>query len=177
MEELRNVVGVLDMDGFCIGGRFYCKELGIWRVGSVYADSYFFYIGVKWGELDEKTRKQCGYVIRNVHRLPFGVPEGVVAFELGHLDGIVQEFYRRYGMDVESSLAYKGGHYERDLLKRLNIPGMNLEAFGCPKAEVLFGQLGWLETCGKHLTTVEAYRHCPKVETEAFGLWLNENLQ
>jgi hypothetical protein len=52
-----------------------------------------------------------------VHRLPFGVPEGVVAFELGQLDGIVQEFYRRYGMDVESSLAYKAGHYERDLLK------------------------------------------------------------
>jgi hypothetical protein len=52
VSELRNVVGVLDMDGFCIGERFYCKELGIWRVGSVYADSYFFFIlvlnGANW---------------------------------------------------------------------------------------------------------------------------------
>jgi hypothetical protein len=69
-----------------------------------------------------------------------------------------------------------GGHYERDLLNRLNIPGVNLEACGCPRAEVLFDQLGWLETCGKHLTTVEAYRHCPKLETEAFGYWLNQNV-
>jgi hypothetical protein len=112
----------------------------------------------------------------NVHRLPFGVPEGSKAVGLGRLDGIVLEFYQRYKTDVEFALAYKGGHYERDLLNRLNIPGVNLEACGCPRAEVLFDQLGWLETCGNHLTTVKAYRHCPKVETEAFGYWLNQNM-
>ena len=42
MEVLRYVLGVLDMDGFYIEGRFYCKELGMWRVGDVYAKSYFF---------------------------------------------------------------------------------------------------------------------------------------
>jgi hypothetical protein len=86
MEVLRNVLGVLDMDGFYIEG--YCKELGMWRVGDVYAKSYFFYIGVKWGELNEKARRQCRYVIWNVHRLPFGVPEGSKAVGLGRLDGI-----------------------------------------------------------------------------------------
>jgi hypothetical protein len=42
MEVLGNVMGILDMDGFCIGGRFFCKELGIWKVGDVYAESCFF---------------------------------------------------------------------------------------------------------------------------------------
>ena len=71
MEVLRYVLGVLDMDGFYIEGRFYCKELGMWRVGDVYAKSYFFDIGVKWGELNEKARRQCRYVIRTctVYRL------------------------------------------------------------------------------------------------------------
>jgi hypothetical protein len=92
-------------------------------------------------------------VIRSVHRLPFGVPEGSKAVGLWRLDGIVLEFYKRYKTDVESALAYKGGggHYERDLLNRLNIPGVNLEACGCPRAEVLFDQV-------------------------AFGYWLNQNV-
>ena len=176
MEMLRNVMGILDMDGFYIGGRFFCKELGMWRVGDVYAKSYFFDIGIKWDELDEKAKKQCLYVIRNVHCLPFGVPKGLEAVSLECLNEIILKFYDQYGTDVECTLAYKGGHYERDLLYKLGIPGVNLERYRCPKAKVLFDRLGWLETCGKHLTTVEAYRHCLKVETEAFGYWLNQNM-
>ena len=41
-------------------------------------------------------------------------------------------------------------HYEKDLLGNLGIPAVNLESFGCPKAEHLFDALVWLETCGHH---------------------------
>jgi hypothetical protein len=175
MEMLRNVVGVLDMDGFCVNEQFYCKELGVLRIGDVYAKSQFFDINMKWSELNEKVRRQCAYVIRNVHhRLPFRVPDGTVAEKLCCLDSIILEFYQRYGTFEASLLAYKGGHYERDLLKRLSIPGVNLEKYGCPRVEVLFDELGWLEMCGNHLTGNETYRHCPKVE--AFGHWLSRNL-
>lgn len=176
MGVLGNVIGIMDMDGFYINGRFYCKELGMFEVGNVYAESYLFDINMKWSELNEKAKRQCYYVIRNVHRLPFGVPEGVIVMKLSQLDGIVSEFYSRYKTSVASLLAYKGGQYERDLLNRLGIPNVNLETYGCPKAEVIFGDLGWLETCGNHLTVSEAYKHCPKVETEAFGHWLSETL-
>ena len=37
-------------------------------------------------------------------------------------------------------MAYKGGHLERDLLKELNIPTVNLEDLGCPYLELLSGQ-------------------------------------
>jgi hypothetical protein len=44
-----------------------------------------------------------------------------------------------------------------------------LECFNCPKAEKLFDQLIWLETCGNHLES-NAYQHCAKVEVEAFAM-------
>ena len=32
-------------------------------------------------------------------------------------------------------VAYKGGHVEKDLLNKLNIPYLDLETWGCPKYE------------------------------------------
>ena len=51
--------------------------------------------------------------------------------------------------------------------------GINLETLGCPKADHLFKNLIWLETCGHHIGA-DPYKHCPKVEVEAFGAWLKE---
>ena len=93
------------------------------------------------------------------------------AFQISTLETIVENFYRKIKTDTNSAIAYKGGHYESDLLASLNIPSINLECFQCPKAEGLFDQLIWLETCGNHLVP-GAYQHCPKVEVEAYGLWL-----
>ena len=33
----------------------------------------------------------------------------------------------------QTVVAYKGGHVEKDLLNKLNIPCLNLETWGCPK--------------------------------------------
>jgi hypothetical protein len=46
--------------------------------------------------------------------------------------------------------------YEKDLLNSPSIPAVNLESFGCPKgkAETLFDQIIWLETCKNHLSTL-----------------------
>ena len=47
--QLSDVVAVMDMDGFTINNKFYCKELGLLRVGDNEAQSFFFDIGVRWG--------------------------------------------------------------------------------------------------------------------------------
>ena len=57
MEVLKNVIGVLDMDGFEIDNVFFCKELGLLRVGDTCAKSYFFNIGVKWDALSERAKR------------------------------------------------------------------------------------------------------------------------
>ena len=48
------------------------------------------------------------------------------------LEGIVSDFYHKMEQDASSVIAYKGGHYERDLLASLCIPSLNLHCFRCP---------------------------------------------
>ena len=175
MGALENIIGILDMDGFLVNGLFYCKELGALRVGDLYATSHIFDIGLRWNDLSNRTKKQCQYLTRYIHRLPFGVPRGISTKRLDELNDIVLEFYEQNKVNDMSKLAYKGGHLERDLLAQLGVPGVNLEHYGCPKANKLFNQLGWLETCGAHTSWTD-YEHCSKVEVEAFGIWLNKNL-
>ena len=163
MASLSDVAGIIDMDGFSIEKEFYCKELGMNKVGDLAARSVFFYLGIRWAELCAKDRKSCWYVMRNIHKLPFGVPYGVKACKIIELSNIVYDFYREVRQSERSKLAYKGGRYERDLLAKLNIP----------KAEILINELIWLETCGNH-TVADAYAHCAKLEVEAYAHWLRK---
>jgi hypothetical protein len=85
---------------------------------------------------------------------------GIDAIPLSALKETIRKLYDNTSKN--SLIAYKGRNYEKNLLADLNIPSVNLECFGCPKAQKLFDQMIWLETCGKHLT-VDAYQNCPKV--------------
>ena len=172
---LNNVVAVMDMDGFMVEKRFYCKELGILKIGNIAAQSYFFDIGLEWADLSPKDRRTANYVQNNIHKLPFGVLRGVKAIVLSALEEIVTGVYRVMRKDTSSAIAYKGGRYERDLLMSLGIPSLNLECFGCPKLVDLIEDMVWVETCGRHLVS-DACLHCPKVEVEAFGHWLESLL-
>ena len=69
-------------------------------------------------ELSVKDKKTCQYTIRKIHKLPFGVPRGVNAKNLSALEGIVVDAYAGMKQDGRALMAYKGGHYERDLLIR-----------------------------------------------------------
>ena len=51
---------------------------------------------------------------------------------------LVKDFYDSVG---KSPVAYKGGSIEANLLRKLNIPSVNLEIYGCPKAEHLFNNM------------------------------------
>ena len=151
------------MDGFVVNKTFYCKELGIIRIGDVAARSFIFDIGLQLCDLSAKDRKSCKYVMRFIHKLPFGVSPGTEAIKISALESIVSDFYPGVKRDAGSVSAYKGGQYTRNLLTSLGIPSLKLESFGCPKVVGLIDQLVWLETCGKH-TANNAYLHCPKVE-------------
>ena len=59
-------------------------------------------------------------------------------------------------VDFNTTIAYKGGHFERDLLGQLGIPSVNLECFGYPKAEKLFSNLECKQTCGNHTYLLSA---------------------
>ena len=162
--KLSEIVAIIDMDGYHIQGKFLCKEMDLLKVGDTEAKSFFFDINLRRGDLTHKDRK---------YKLPFGVPRGVKAFQVSELETIVENFYIETHKNPDSTFAFKGGHYEKDLLAKLNIPSVNLEWFDCPKAEKLFDQLIWLETCGNHIEN-NAYQHCAKVEVEAYALWMRK---
>jgi hypothetical protein len=42
---------IVDMDGFYVNGKFYCKELGLIKIGNSEPSSFFFDIGLRWNEL------------------------------------------------------------------------------------------------------------------------------
>ena len=174
-KELADIVAIVDMDGFTINKKFFCKELGFLKVGNAAAQSFFFDIGLRWANLTTKDKKLCNYVKKHIHKLPFGVPPGVDALPLKALKDIVTDLYKNACKNRNSAVAYKGGNFEKDLFASLSILAVNLETFGCPKATSIIRDMAWLETCGCHVVP-EAYDHCPKVEVEAFGLWLEGQL-
>ena len=44
-----------------------------------------------------------------------------------------------------------------------------------PQSRLADKAMTWLETCGHHMVE-EAYEHCPKVEVEVYGIWLEDQL-
>jgi hypothetical protein len=72
-----------------------------------------FDINLRWGDLTHKDRKTCNYVQKRIHKLPFQISE---------LEAIVENFYIETRKNPDSTFAYKGRHYEKDLLAKLNIP-------------------------------------------------------
>ena len=94
MAGLSDVAGIIDMDGFMVDGRFYCKELGFFKIGEVMARSILFDRGLRWRDLSEKDRRTCMYVTKHIHKLPFGMPRDVKPVRISALEGIVMDFYQ-----------------------------------------------------------------------------------
>ena len=100
--ETTNIVAIIDTEGYPIGKRFYCKELEIIKVGESEAKSFFFDIGLRWSDLSHKERQKCWFVRNKIYKQPFGAPREVKV------------------IDSNSTILYKGGHYERDVKKFKN---------------------------------------------------------
>ena len=86
-------MGIIDMDGFRIQKQFLCKELGLLKVGKDTASSFFFDIGVRWSDLDEKDARSCRYIKKHIHKLPMGIPHGTKAYPIEALEELVIKFY------------------------------------------------------------------------------------
>ena len=163
-----NVIGILDLDGFFVQKTFFCRELGIIRHGDTYGTSFHFNTTLSYENLNEKDKIKTKFLQHHIHGLSLSDENGL---KQDMVDVIAKKFYNTYRINNESVLAYKGGSIEKDLLTKLNIPSINLELFGCPKATNIFPEMVWLESCGEHnllKNKTNTYEHCPKVEVEAF---------
>ena len=161
---MNTIGGIMDMDGFDLQGKFYCKELGLLKIDEETAKSYQFDLPFKYTDLNEKDRRTVNYIIRKITKMPLFTRN---SRPLLQLKDIVVKFYND---NNKLPIAYKGGNYEKTLLKELNIPFIDLELCGCPKACEIMKDMIWLETCGFHAGK-DAHLHCSKCEVEAYGRW------
>ena len=46
--------GIIDMDGFTVNKKFYCKELGMLRINEEVAIPYHFKLPFRWMDLNDK---------------------------------------------------------------------------------------------------------------------------
>ena len=113
MAGLSDVAGIIDMDGFMVNGRFYCKELGLFKIGEAMARSIFFDTGLRWSDLSQKDKRTCMYVTKHIHKLPFGIPRDVKPVRISALGEIVMDFYQAVKQNRNSVLAYKRGITKR----------------------------------------------------------------
>lgn len=157
---------ILDIDGYRLkSGQFIVRELG-WCTMKGENDSQHFYSPLRYHDLSYKDRRTVNYIYRHVHGLRFEANYREAALPQRDVAGVIRALYKG------GLIAYKGGHIEKELLDKLGLPCVNLEDFGCPRADSLWSKHYPTGTsCGHHKIDTK-FIHCPKQETYLFFQWL-----
>jgi hypothetical protein len=174
----RQIQFIIDIDGFKVAGRSYAyKEFGVANLLKKECWVYRFKTGIKFNELSEKDIRTVRYVSKFIHGLSLcDYSEDLEPESLPQLLNIIAEECIRNN----TTIAYKGGHLERDALKGIIDSSfvINLEELGCPKFETLYYdeeiqyRAGLFytsvtnseaEKCDRHRGPKSPY-HCPLIE-------------
>ena len=162
---------IIDLEGFYLSRGFFVRELG-WCTIQGENDSQHFYSRLHYKDLNYKDRRTVNYVYKHIHGLRFEATYREAALPQRDVDAIVRALYRG------GLVAYKGGHLEKDLLDKMGLPSVNLEDFGCPKADLLWSKTeDHGKSCGHHKKQTFKLVHCPKQETFLFFQWLQNKLK
>lgn len=126
--------------------------------------------------LYKSYRKTFNFVKFNIHGLNF-FPDRDKSILPDQVDSIVINFYNKHKKNNDSVIAYKGGIHEKDLLKKLEIPSLNLENIpNCPSTKYLSSlHPACRYYCNSHVNSKFGFRHCSTIEVVYYSLWLNQN--
>ena len=170
--DLRRVCMILDLEGFILKGkRVVVREVG-WCDMHGFSDSFHFKPepDIQFNSLSPADKRTVNYVFHNIHALPFEARPRENAINGYLVDFVVKTLCEKLSTLERDVVAYKGGTLEKQLLTRLNIPHVDLEAYGCPKPNhLLFDGFEPLFDCGHH---IHSHSHYPRVETYLFYQWL-----
>ena len=173
MEVIRDeLCFILDLEGFFINKTFHVRELGYYTWNEEHG-RHAFRIPVPRQDLAQKDKQTVNFVIRKIHGLSYQPSQAEHPQHPRVVPRMVQDLYGDYSTLDRTVVGYKGGHVEKDLLNKLNIPSLNLETMGCPKYDVLRNDdlkfVNLLPSCGFHKD--DTRHHCPVTECHAFYLW------
>ena len=165
---------IIDLEGFHLSSGFLVRELG-WCTIKGENDSQHFYSRLRYRDLNYKDRRTVNYVYRHMC-MDYASKPAYKEAALPQRDVEARDLTRLYRGGL---IAYKGGHLEKDLLDKMGLPSVNLEEFGCPKADSLWSQdrIHHGTSCGLHKDQLFKMVHCPKQETYLFFNWLQNKLK
>ena len=171
LKEAKNIVAILDFDGHHVDRSFVPKELALKGLGNELVFSCFFFHNKPLSSKDQRTANWVYHNIFDIryNKYWFGM------LKPSAIENVLQAVQKQGDILLDTNpwyVAYKGGHYERDILRKLNIPSLNLELIGCPKVEAIT-PLTSIHGCGKHRSSKS---HCPAKEVQLFQQWLEETM-
>ena len=165
---------VIDMDGFRVDGRFQCRELGYcsWLGDS---GRLAFKPFKSFRHLIPEERRGVHHVYKRIHGMSY-YPDP--REEIGtNPSKITKALYNDFSTEHRFRVAFKGGHLEKDVLLRLNLPYLDLEKIGCPTYDHLrmsYDEDLW-EGCEWH--AIPSAHHCAMTEGQAFFTWYTNYMQ
>lgn len=179
--DLNKVCLVIDLEGFHVSAsrgnpkQFLVRELGwcAWPGHAHDVGSYRYFNLREFRTLLLKDQKTCRYVSKHIHGLPYRPTPEEQARPPWQLREDLRNLYNLHRTPERPSVAYKGGHVEKNLLDKMGIPCVDLEVWGCPKFENL-NRLTTVGGCGHHADPLR--HHCPQVETYHFVQWIRRTL-
>ena len=132
----------------------------------------------RFNDLSEKDKKTVSYTTNVLIGLPFEATAEESAIKQNEIEQYIQDVYDQVKEGERQLVALKGGHREKDVLKKIGIPYVNIELFGCPKLEKLTN-LGYkllIPNCAHHRKRCDVRLHCSMVECIAFLDWIKDQI-
>ena len=140
---------ILDLDGFFLNKTFHERD--------------------PYETLKDKDKCTVHFVKSKIHTLTYQPTPNkhfLNPIVLGILAQSIYNTYSQVSQGKRTVVGYNGGHIEKDLLRKLNIPSLNLETLGCSKYDVLrTGFLDLLPSCRFHQD--DKLHHCPLTKCHA----------
>ena len=160
---------VIDLEGFFVQKKYQVCEMGYYSWNDHFGRHAFFQ-PTALKNMSHKDKKTVNFAKHKIHGLTYQPRYRERAYEQDQADIVLLRLYNQYKTFERTVVAYKGGHIEKDLLNKLNIPCLNFETLGCPKYDQLKQTIVEpLASCGFHLN--DNIHHCPMTECHAFWLW------
>ena len=122
---------VIDLEGFFVQKKFQVRELGYYSWDEHF-DRHAFFQPAALKNLSHKDKKTVNFAKHNIHGLTYQPRYQERAYEYDEVDIVLLRLYSQFKTEKRTVVAYKGGHVEKDLLNKLNIPCLDLETWVAP---------------------------------------------
>ena len=111
--------------------KFQVREMGYYSWDEHF-DRHAFFQPAALKNLSHKDKKTVNFAKHKIHGLTYQPRYQERAYEHDEVD-IVLLRYNQYKTEERTVVAFKGGHVEKDLLNKLNIPCLDLKNLGLPQ--------------------------------------------